>query len=167
MNKLATLLLPALLIGAPSISEADEPKKGDIEVDKTPGEHLRRPPLPKDLEVPKARRADVNLQAQGIARHPRTVDVTRLFPAKGKVIYVEGTLQGLDDGRVGLVLDRPAKAGETLAAKKKAVHWFTLVDLKKTPLHRLEKKIGQRVRLEIKKDTNDIPHVFDVLPPKR
>ena len=116
---------------------------------------------------------------------PKIVDETRMprfvisskralaFEADAKPIYVQGKVEEYSDGALRLSLPMSPRALQAWTQKtgrpvSQAPHhqWFRVYDFQKVPKVRIERAIGQVVRLEIRKDKGNTPFVFDILPAK-
>lgn len=165
MRKLTlTLALPALLglLGAPA-SAADEAKKTEKSDAATQlSDYFERYLKPSETPVPKARRADVNLQSRG--RMP----VVPLRPweetkPKGESTYAQGVVEQVEDGGLHIRYD---VANPHTGTKSKVTRWYRLANMKVLPKTVLDAKVGKMVRLELKKDANGVPFIMNVLAPR-
>ena len=166
MRKLTlTLALPALLglLGAPA-SAADEAKKTEKKTDAAAqlSEYFDRYLKPNETPVPKARRADVNLQSRGRMPVVPIVPWEETKP-KGESTYAQGVLEQVEDGGLHIRYD---VLNPQTGAKSKVTRWYRLANMKVLPKTVLDAKVGKLVRLELKKDANGVPFIMNVLTPR-
>lgn len=168
MNTIARRTLPLLLVAVPALAFAgpkadgkSKAAKAEAAQQKFQSEYFDKYKKPSTLEVPKHRLEQPREQPTGL-----TVTVPlrpiQIIPKDAKAFYIEGRLMQIEDGGLHIQFDVTGKGG----TKSKAMRWYRLGNLKKTPLLTLKSKLGQTVRLELKSDANGVPFVLNVLPPR-
>lgn len=154
LNALLTLPLALGLLAGTAIA-GEKAKANDGKV-----QRLEAGP-DKDGEaiLPVHRRGKVNQQSQG---RPPVIPLPADVGPKGESVYTQGVLESIVDGAMYVRY----KGKRTDPPNKKALKRFRIANLKSQPMSVLAKKVGQTVRLEIKRDANGQPYVMNVLTPR-
>lgn len=163
MQKLAAILVLPLSVGLLAGSafaadkegkrQASDGKKGKVAASP------RSDAKPEDAILPKHKRGDVNLQAQG---RPPVVRKKVSLELQGDSVYTQGVLEAVDDG--ALLVRYRGKA--TDLPKNKAVKRYRIARLQDYSRSALMKRVETVVRLEIKRDARGQPYVVRFLKPR-